>query len=244
MPLPTATLIDPPRPPVAAPDPIITNPLFPPFAVWGTSGLETMSFALAFFWTAERLAFGVGRAGVGAAAAGGIALALSRTEGVLWLGVLVPLSIAVRVAARGPDAAPQAAARPVAVAVAWMVGPLLAYSAFRYGWFGSLVSNTALVKAHLGLGSLVRGGKYLLLYWATFPLWLPLLAGAWPAVRRLGAPGAYVAALALANHQRARSEHAVLEPLHPRRAAAVTCGEDHNRRTPEYSAQGGEGRAD
>ncbi len=172
--------------------------LFPPFAVWGTSGLETMSFALAFFWTAERLAFGVGRAGVGAAAAGGIALALSRTEGVLWLGVLVPLSIAVRVAARGPDAAPQAAARPVAVAVAWMVGPLLAYSAFRYGWFGSLVSNTALVKAHLGLGSLVRGGKYLLLYWATFPLWLPLLAGAWPAVRRLGAPGAYVAALALA----------------------------------------------
>ena len=172
--------------------------LFPPFAVWGTSGLETMSFALAFFWTAERLAFGAGRAGVASAAVAGVALALSRTEGILWLGVLAPLAVAVRLFAGGSERAVGRAARPVIAALGWMVVPLVAYSVFRFAWFGSLVSNTALVKAHLGLGSLVRGGKYLLLYWATFPLWLPLLAGAWPAVRRLGAPGAYVAVLATA----------------------------------------------
>jgi hypothetical protein len=167
--------------------------VFPPFDVWATSGLETMSFSLAVFVAFERLALARDRSW---AIGGGLALlavGLSRTEGIFWGGVLLALGALVRwrQGERGVT-------RPFAIAAAVLLVPMLGYTAWRGWWFGSLVSNTALVKAHFGLGSLVRGLKYLAMYQLTFLAWLPLLAGLVPAVRREQAAGLAIAAMGVA----------------------------------------------
>ena len=68
----------------------------PAFAVWSTSGLETMPFALLLFVTFDRLI--LRRAGIAPVAAGiaGLATALIRVEGVYWAALLVPLALFTR----------------------------------------------------------------------------------------------------------------------------------------------------
>ncbi len=169
---------------------------FPPFDVWATSGLETMSFTLLILLTFERVVLARGEWGVTAGLAA-LGLALTRTEGVLWAGVIFGIGAIVRWRERPPAARPSDLARPFGVAALILLVPYTAYSGFRLWWFGTLVSNTTLVKAHFGVASIVRGAKYLLMFQATFVAWLPLLLGAIPAIRRSRWAGLAVALMAL-----------------------------------------------
>ena len=165
--------------------------VFPPFDVWATSGLETMSFALAVFVAFERIVLAREVAWL----AGGLAMvavALTRTEGIFWDAVLLGLGAIVRNRQRDPQAFALLARAAFVLAV-----PFLVYTAWRSWWFGSLVSNTALVKAHLGVGSAARGLKYLAMFELTFLAWLPLLLAAVPAIRRERWAGLALAAMAV-----------------------------------------------
>jgi len=166
--------------------------VFPPFDVWATSGLETMSFALAIFVAFERLVLARSeRWAIG----GGIAMlavALTRTEGVLWDCVIVAMALVVRLRAGETGLVAK-----FSQALGILLLPMLAYTAWRGWWFGSLVSNTALVKAHLGVGSLVRGLKYLLMYELTFLAWVPMLLAGIAAIRRELWAGLAISAMAV-----------------------------------------------
>ncbi len=143
----------------------------PPVAVWSTSGLETMAFALLLFGAYETL----GRPGRQAAAAACcVGLILIRAEGIAWAGVLIALAgleawRAKDWSARHPLLAPALAA---ATAAALLIG-------FRLGYFGYPLPNTVYAKVGASPVALERGARYAGSFLLTFPhLALILVAGA------------------------------------------------------------------
>lgn len=164
-----------------------------PFAVWSTSGLETMPFALALFIAADFL-LRPGRGGSAAVAAiAALLAALLRVEGVLWALLLLPLGVWARVARR------ERWAPPLLLYVGVLAIGYGAYFAWRYAYFDTLLANSAAAKTGLNAGHLLRGAHYVLVQALTYP---PLLLAAiipMAALRRgrcdLGPP---LAALALA----------------------------------------------
>ncbi len=166
----------------------------PPFAVWSTSGLETMPFALAVFLTYDLLdPAGAAPRPLGAGCAA-LALALLRSDGVFWA------ALAIGVAAFGLRGSGRASlgvlVRTAGILAAGYAGFLL----WRHAYFESWVSNAALAKLSLSALVLERGARYvavLLLTCTSIPLALlaalPLLrrrpAGrAWRLVAMAGAP--------------------------------------------------------
>jgi hypothetical protein len=142
---------------------------FPPFAVWSTSGLETMPFALTLFIAFDRLILRPGTIDVRGAAAAGIVIALLRVEGILWFVVLVGLAALSR-RARG-----QPAARPC-LQVLGSVGAVYGlYSVWRISYHGQLLPNTIYVKSGLPISYLGRGLNYVAAHWLTFPGWLAFI---------------------------------------------------------------------
>lgn len=170
---------------------------FPPFAVWSTSGLETMPFTLAFFGTWLLLVDRRGpRWGVWAGLAA-IVLSLLRTEGVAWAAVIGALATARAVADgrwREGDDRRQILTYATIVAVAFGV-----FELWRFQTYHAWVANTALAKVHLNPITLLRGSMYIGLFATT--LLSPL---AWPwAMRRAfrsdhgNGVGAFAATMAL-----------------------------------------------
>ena len=144
-----------------------------PFALWSTSGLETMPFALALFATFERLEGRLGRgrgwqAGAAAAAAG-----LLRADGFLWLGVLFGM---LGLAARARR--DRALARALASAGALAAVAIGAHFLWRHAYYGDWLPNTAHVKVGSTALGLERGLKYLLTQVLSMPAiaLVPLLA--------------------------------------------------------------------
>lgn len=143
----------------------------PPFFTWATSGLEVMPQTALFLATAWGLAFGEGRRAHLLTAAAGLGLALIRTEGVLWLPVLLVLALAVRAAEDRLD-------RALMVRFTSIAGVgVVAFLLWRHATYGAWVSNTTLAKGSLSAGSLERGGKYVLLFGLLMlsPLLTPLV---------------------------------------------------------------------
>jgi len=147
--------------------------LYPPFAVWASSGLEAMPFALAFFVSAELLILrpGVAKAGAGAAL---LALALLRTEGFAWtLLLLAAASVVHRIEGRPWR---RTAGVPALVSCAGFA----VYFVARWAYFGRLLSNPAYAKVGANAASLWRGACYVASYELTFvaPLLVLLCAPA------------------------------------------------------------------
>ena len=171
----------------------LTLGCFPPFALWSTSGMETVPFALLVFVTFERLALRHGSPdGVG----GGIAallLALIRLEGVAWVLVILILALISR------RIAPQRCLRPL-VTCALIVGiGYAAYFGWRYWYFETLLPNTAYAKAEIDVTRLVRGVNYVFSFALAFLTPFLTLPGSLFALRRKRiAVGLPVAALAWA----------------------------------------------
>ncbi len=166
---------------------------FPPFALWSSSGLETVPFALLVFVTFERLVLRrAGPDGVGAGIAG-LLLALIRLEGVAWVVVILILALISRRIAgqRGP--------RPFIVC-ALIVGIGYAiYFGWRYSYYQMPLPNTAYVKGDLDTARLMRGVNYVVSFALAFLTPILILPGSLCALRhRRIAVGLPIAALAWA----------------------------------------------
>jgi len=156
----------------------LTLGCFPPFALWSSSGLETVPFALLVFVTFERLVLRrESPDGVGAGIAGFL-LALMRVEGVAWVAIILFLAIVSRRIAR------QRCLRPLVVC-ALIVGIGYAiYFAWRYSYYQMLLPNTAYVKADLDAALLMRGVNYVVSFALVFLAPVLIVPGSIFALRR------------------------------------------------------------
>jgi len=166
----------------------------PAFAVWSTSGLETMPSALAAFAAFERLVlardwkFG---------SVAGLALVSLRVEGIGWFAVICVLAA---LAAMRDEAMTdrREILQPIAICAA-IVGSFFAIlSIGRFLYFGDLVPNPVHVKVAVGMERFSRGGQYLALFWLTFVPQVFLFAGAPAAIRWRQGQGLAIVALAAA----------------------------------------------
>lgn len=150
----------------------------PAFGVWSTSGLETMPQALLTFLLWEELVLRREESDFAVPALLALGLALIRTEGVGWVGVVTGASIVAALRDRAPLGRHLARVAKALAPAALLLG---VYHAWRLQYYGTLVPNTALVKAPSGLRSIVRGLRYVSLFGLTTlaPL-APAAAVAWP----------------------------------------------------------------
>ncbi len=147
--------------------------LFPPMALWGSTGLETMAFALAIFATADALILRPEKPHVGQAVVGGIALCLVRTEGPAWIAVIFLLACLSRIL----DGQWRLSKKPILVAFTAITLAFAAYFGWRYSYFGTLMANTAAAKSAILSLRWMRGLNYVLGYFATFAAIVPVLVG-------------------------------------------------------------------
>ncbi len=150
----------------------------PPFALWATSGLETMPFALALYLSLDRLVL---RAGGPDGRLGGVCLlllALLRVEGAAWAVVLLTIALLWAVLRRGRGL------REVIAAAAVFALTYAVYSGWRWSYFGTLIPSTVLAKSALDGPRLVRGVHYVVSFVLTFWVPLVLLPGLLAALRR------------------------------------------------------------
>jgi arabinofuranosyltransferase len=171
----------------------LTLACFPPFALWSTSGMETVPFALLVFVTFERLALRrAGPDGIGGGIAG-LLLALIRVEGLAWVVVILIVAILARRIAR------QRCLRAL-VTCALIVGIGYAvYFGWRCWYFETLLPNTVYAKAELDTLRLVRGFNYVLSFALAFLTPFLIVPGTVLALRpRRIAVGLPIAAMAWA----------------------------------------------
>jgi len=159
----------------------------PPFAVWSTSGLDTLPFTLALFATWERLLGDPARPHPFHAAAAGVLAALLRADGAVFVGLILGLALLRAAAGRQRPLARGALVAGVLVGAA-----VAAHLAFRLAYYGDLLPNTAHAKVSFSPFALAQGRNYVVAMALSFPALglVPLAAIAWMAVRRSAAPPA------------------------------------------------------
>lgn len=166
---------------------------FPPMALWATSGLETMPFALLFFLVFELLILRKDAPAGVAAGCCGLLLALIRIEGVAWMAVLFLIALP----ARRPSS--WRALRPFAACLLIVGLGYAAYFSWRYHYYGLLWPNTLYAKATLDGPRLMRGISYVTSFALNFLTALLILPGSLRALfRKDRAVSLPVAALAWA----------------------------------------------
>lgn len=148
-----------------------------PFCVWSTSGLETMSYALCFFWAFERLVLRVGGPAPLQAGLLGLGLALGRVEGLYWALLFAALTLLAGRLRRTTYL------REVGAYVATVLAPYAAYFLWRYLHFDALVATTVEAKVAFGLERLLRGLQYVAVQDATNPILLAVVPAAFVALR-------------------------------------------------------------
>lgn len=164
--------------------------LSPAYAVWSTSGLATMPFALSLFalfdlWVLQ----GARRPWLGFLAA--LCVGLLRSEGLAWIGVVAAMAVLVGgITGRRPE---RGDLPPLLVLALIFV----AYHSWRLQTFGTLVPNTALVKVGFGPDQLLRGARYVMWFFLGTLAPLAALVGL-PAAWRWGPRAWALAALVMA----------------------------------------------
>lgn len=130
--------------------------LSPSFALWSTSGLETMPHALLVFLAFELLFLGADRGGPGRAALGCAALlgvALIRVEGFALAGVMGALAV-------GSRWGRPAALRTLAPWLAAAAAGFGVYFAIRWSYYGQPLANTVTAKVAFSPAVALRGLRY------------------------------------------------------------------------------------
>ena len=150
----------------------------PAYASWSSSGLETMLFALLLFTTFERLF--LRREGPAPVVAGvaGLALALTRVEGIYWVAFLLPLAI---VTWRSQS---RKVLRPALMFVAIVGAGYAIYFACRYSYYQLPFSNSVYAKVAMSTAVLQRGLDYLAVQCLTLLTPVLVLPGLVVALRR------------------------------------------------------------
>ncbi|MFT7668587.1 MAG: hypothetical protein ACI8X5_001281 [Planctomycetota bacterium] len=132
----------------------LTLALAAPFAVWSSSGLETMAYTLLVFLTFERLILRENGAAGALAGLLAVLVALMRVEGVYWTVVLIPLTVYAR-HMRG-----QPFKREL---LRYSVILLLGYGAWffwKYQYYGHAFATTVHSKMGFSGDRLLRGMQY------------------------------------------------------------------------------------
>lgn len=141
---------------------------FPPFAVWSTSGLATMPFALVLFYTFEQLVLSDEQAAPLKAGISGLVLALIRTEGIAWVIVLGICAVISRVLAS------RKVRQPLLTYFAIVMAGFSVYFLWRWSYFQTPFANTVYAKVAAGGGLdvrallLMRGFNYVAVFFLTF----------------------------------------------------------------------------
>jgi arabinofuranosyltransferase len=159
---------------------------FPPYAVWATSGLETMPFAFCLFLTFFLLVLCPGPARGLWAGLAGLLVVLVRAEGVGWCLLLAWCAIFSQ--ARGR----RHFWRHLAVFLAIVVVGATAQEIWRYTYYNDLVPNTFRAKGAISGWTLQRGLNYVIVFYLTFVSSFLSLPGTLYLLRRprrgIGAP--------------------------------------------------------
>lgn len=149
----------------------------PPFAVWSTSGLETMPFTLALFAAFVAATAQAPRTLVAAVSAS--AAVLLRADGFAFAALVLG-------AAASQGAFERSRERLAAVAKCALIVAVVtaAHFAWRRSHYDAWVPNTARVKVEFGAQALEFGAKYAATFVASFPSVLVAVAfAAWEAAR-------------------------------------------------------------
>ena len=141
----------------------------PPLAIWSTSGLAAMPFALALFAVFERLT-APGRPRTEVAAIATTAAVLVRADGPLFTALLLGALLAWSVR-RADHALLRAVLTCGALAGLALATQLL----WRHGYYGAWSPNTARVKVEVDALTLERGLKYVGAFLLAFPACLAAL---------------------------------------------------------------------
>jgi len=147
---------------------------FPPFAVWASSGLETMPFTLLMLLIWWALLLKPGSPAPVLAGVVALGVALIRTEGLAWALLAGGLAVWGR-RLEGGRIAGAAARFLLPLLIGYMV-----YFAGRYAYFGELFANTAYAKVGLSLAGLTRGIDYAVGFFLAFLTPLCLFVALWP----------------------------------------------------------------
>ncbi len=170
--------------------------LSPAWALWSTSGLETLPYAVLLFILAERLIWSDHEHAWLHAGLAALGAALIRTEGIAWVGVVAGLALSVRLVDR-PQEPVQAAVERVGRMLALAGAVFAVYTVWRFGYFGDWLPNTAHAKVGFSGERLLRGFKYVALFYATFCSVLVAALGLPNLIRWRVGGGLAVAALAI-----------------------------------------------
>jgi len=139
----------------------------PQFAVWSTSGLATIPFALLIFVTFERLT--LRRDNIAPISAGifGLMLALMRVEGIYWAILLVPIAIISR------RVALQKFFKEILIYLLIVIIGYAVYWTARYSYYHLPFANTVYVKVSMSPATLIRGFDYVAhLFLSILPLFI------------------------------------------------------------------------
>lgn len=159
---------------------------FPPYAVWATSGLETMPFAFCLFLTFFLLVLRTGPARGLWAGLAGLLVVLIRAEGVGWC-LLLALCAVFSQARKTHHFW-----RHLAVFVAIVLVGATTQEIWRYTYYGDLLPNTFRAKGSISGWTLQRGLDYVVVFYLTFVSSFLSLPGTLYLLRRprrgIGAP--------------------------------------------------------
>ena len=137
----------------------------PPMGLWATSGLETMPTTLFVFGTFAALLANPARPRVGLAAVCALAATLLRADGIGFVGLVLIAGLVLW----QREGRPRTLLRALFITGGVAALGLAALVAWRYGYYGELVPNTARVKAGFSEWRLVRGVYYVASYALTLP---------------------------------------------------------------------------
>ncbi len=137
---------------------------FPPFALWTTSGMPELFYALAVFAVFERLLGDPLRPHGVQAGACALLAALLRVEGAFFALFVLLLGVATWWFRRD-----RSLARALRVALAILVLGVAAHWAWRYAYHGDFLANTVRTKGGVSGARLVRGLLYCATWLAVFP---------------------------------------------------------------------------
>ncbi len=163
----------------------------PPLAVWSTGGLETLPFALFVFLAWERLLADPERPHPLAAGTFLAGACLLRADGAWWAGLVIVAGLLSALGLPERRALRRAALLAAIVPALAVAGHL----AFRLGYYGDWLPNTARAKVGLSGSSFLRGLQYVGTSLVVFPSVVLALVLAWGPVRRGRRGPAFTAAL-------------------------------------------------
>lgn len=136
----------------------------PPLAVWSTGGMATMAFCAAVFWlfaltwSKPRARWGIKVFTVGAL------VVLLRADGAWWVAWILGPALGGVWAGGDKSRFKTLLSATVALVVVWTL-----HVAWRYGFYGDWLPNTARAKVGISMRAAERGYNYLMHFMLVFP---------------------------------------------------------------------------